>query len=247
MAWLLPVGTPGGICSGLDEIPDGSGIVRLGEQTMYLDPAMYRVWRAAAAAPQIEELIDWATTQGIGEAESLIRDLEGADLWMFAQSVGQFQTAYENADGMLGSCAVRIYMNPGGADGLAERLSEELGYVDSVNDNTRRRLVEAAELSGPAYQDLQIVFAGGAKPAKVTTDFAYNDPSSHIAWRCRCPRRRHARQRTRRPWSPSPSSNPSRLRLRPASSRARRPDPSRLAHVQMRHRPNTAVRSHGSL
>jgi hypothetical protein len=80
MAWLLPVGTPGGICSGLDEIPDGSGIVRLGEQTMYLDLAMYRVWRAAAAAPQIEELIDWATTQGIGEAESLIRDLEGADL-----------------------------------------------------------------------------------------------------------------------------------------------------------------------
>jgi type IV secretion system protein VirD4 len=99
----------------------------------------------------------------------------GLRLWMFAQSVGQFQTAYQNADGMLGSCAVRIFMNPGGADGLAERLSEELGYVDSVNDNSRRRLVEASELSGPAYQDLQIVFAGGAKPAKVTKDFAYKD------------------------------------------------------------------------
>jgi type IV secretion system protein VirD4 len=99
----------------------------------------------------------------------------GLRLWMFAQSVGQFQTAYQNADGMLGSCAVRIFMNPGGADGLAERLSEELGYVDSVNDSSRRRLVEATELSGPAYQDLQVVFAGGAKPAKVTKDFAYRD------------------------------------------------------------------------
>jgi type IV secretion system protein VirD4 len=99
----------------------------------------------------------------------------GLRLWMFAQSVGQFQTAYQNADGMLGSCAVRVFMNPGGADGLAERLSGELGYVDSANDNSRRRLVEAAELSGPAYQDQQIVFAGGAKPAKVTKDFAYTD------------------------------------------------------------------------
>ena len=100
----------------------------------------------------------------------------GLRLWMFAQSVGQFRTAYENADGLLGSCAVRVFMNPGGADGLAERLSEELGYVDSVNDNTRRRLAEAADIAGPSYQDVQLVFATGGKPAKVTKDYAYNDP-----------------------------------------------------------------------
>lgn len=97
----------------------------------------------------------------------------GLRLWMFAQSVGQLQTAYDNADGMLGSCAVRIFMNPSGADGLAERLSEELGYVESVNDNSRRRLVEAAELGGPAYRDYQIVIASGAKPARVNKDFAF--------------------------------------------------------------------------
>ncbi len=97
----------------------------------------------------------------------------GLRLWMFAQSVGQLKTAYENADGMLGSCAVRIYMNPSGADGLAERLSEELGYIESVNDNSRRRLVEAAELGGPTYRDLQIVIASGAKPARVNKDFAF--------------------------------------------------------------------------
>ena len=100
----------------------------------------------------------------------------GLRLWMFAQSVGQLQTAYDNADGMLGSCAVRIYMNPTGADGLTERLSEELGYVESVHDSSRRRLVEAAELGGPSYRDQQIVLATGAKPARVSKDFAYRNP-----------------------------------------------------------------------
>jgi type IV secretion system protein VirD4 len=97
-------------------------------------------------------------------------------LWMFAQSLGQFQTAYSNADGMLGSCRVRTFMNPGGADGTAERISEELGYVESLTDNTRRRLVEAAELAGPAYEHVQVVLATGGKPAKVSKDYAYNNP-----------------------------------------------------------------------
>jgi type IV secretion system protein VirD4 len=100
----------------------------------------------------------------------------GLRLWMFAQSVGQFQTAYPNADGMLGSCAVRIFMNPSGADGLAERLSEELGYVDSLNDNSRKRLVDAADLAGPSYKDRQIVLAMGTKPAIVRKDFAFAHP-----------------------------------------------------------------------
>jgi type IV secretion system protein VirD4 len=84
----------------------------------------------------------------------------GLRLWMFAQSVGQLQTAYENADGMLSSCAVRIYMNVSGADGLAERISEELGYVDSLQDNSRRRLVEAADLAGPEI----LLHADGVSP-----------------------------------------------------------------------------------
>jgi type IV secretion system protein VirD4 len=100
----------------------------------------------------------------------------GLRLWMFAQSVGQFQTAYPNGDGMLGSCAVRIFMNPSGADGLAERVSEELGYVDSINDNSRRRLVEAADLAGPSYKDRQIVMAMGTKPAMVSKNFAFAHP-----------------------------------------------------------------------
>ena len=77
---------------------------------------------------------------------------------------------------MLGSCAVRIFMNPSGADGLAERLSEELGYVDSVNDNSRRRMVEAAELAGPRTRTCRSSWRRGTKPAVVRKDFAYASP-----------------------------------------------------------------------
>jgi type IV secretion system protein VirD4 len=94
---------------------------------------------------------------------------------MFAQSLGQLQNAYENADGMMGSCVVRIFMNPSGADGSAEKLSEQLGYIDSVNDSSRKRMVEATELSGPAYKDQQIVLGIGAPPAKVKKNVAWAD------------------------------------------------------------------------
>jgi len=123
----------------------------------------------------LDELPRLRNMAPVDEALSIGRKY-GLRLWMFGQSVGQFQTAYDNADGMLGSCAVRVYMNPSGADGLAEKLSEDLGYVDSLNDNSRRRLVEATDLAGPAYRDTQLVFAGGGKAAKVAKDFAYRNP-----------------------------------------------------------------------
>ena len=100
----------------------------------------------------------------------------GLRLWMFAQSVGQFETAYDNAQGMLSACAVRIFMNTTGADGLADKLSEELGYVESLHDNSRRKLVEAAELAGPAYEGWQIVMPNGGRPALASKDFAVRDP-----------------------------------------------------------------------
>jgi type IV secretion system protein VirD4 len=97
----------------------------------------------------------------------------GLRLWLFAQSVGQLREAYKNADGMIGSCSVRIYMNVSGADGQSEKLSEEIGTVDSFTDRQKNRLVEAAELAGPAYRDYQIVFGLNAHPAKVRKDFAW--------------------------------------------------------------------------
>lgn len=80
MDWLLPVGTPGGINSGFDGMPDGSGFVRLGDKFLNLDANPYRLWHASLAAPQLEELTDWAVTVGINDAETIVRRLEAANL-----------------------------------------------------------------------------------------------------------------------------------------------------------------------
>jgi hypothetical protein len=69
MSWVVPVGVPGGICSGLDGTPDGSGVVRLGNQVACVDPQLYRLWLAAASAPSPMELISWASENGIDGAE----------------------------------------------------------------------------------------------------------------------------------------------------------------------------------
>ena len=80
MSWLLPVGTPGGITSGFEGIPDGSGIVRLAGRLGALESDQYRLWRAAAAAPQTEDLIAWATGKGIPDAADRVRQLVDAGL-----------------------------------------------------------------------------------------------------------------------------------------------------------------------
>jgi type IV secretion system protein VirD4 len=100
----------------------------------------------------------------------------GLRIWMFAQYLGQLQEAYPKADGMISACAVRAYMNPSGADGLAEKLSEELGYVATLADGSRKRMVEASELAGPAWKTLQLVLGTSARPARLRKEAAYDDP-----------------------------------------------------------------------
>jgi hypothetical protein len=80
MGWILPVGTPGGINSGFDGVRAGSGIVRLGTQLLCLDLDMYRLWRAAAAAPEIGRFISWGAAEGISDVPDRVRALEAAGL-----------------------------------------------------------------------------------------------------------------------------------------------------------------------
>jgi type IV secretion system protein VirD4 len=99
----------------------------------------------------------------------------GIRLWLFAQSLGQLETAYANADGMVGSCAMRIYMNPSAHDGTAKRLSEELGFTESIIDDSRKLMVEPSDLTGPDYAALQIVLARNSRPARLKKVFAWQD------------------------------------------------------------------------
>lgn len=100
----------------------------------------------------------------------------GLRLWMFAQSFGQLEEAYENAEGMVASCGVRIYMNPSAADGTAEKLAEQIGYRSGPMDGNRQLIVEPNVLSGAAFKDHQIVLGKGCKPAKVRKVMAWQDP-----------------------------------------------------------------------
>jgi len=99
----------------------------------------------------------------------------GIRLWMFAQSLGQLENAYENAEGMVGSCALRMYMNPSLHDETAQKISDDIGMQEGVLDNTRQKIVEAPVLAGPEYKDYVIVMASGFKPFRVRKSFAYAD------------------------------------------------------------------------
>lgn len=101
----------------------------------------------------------------------------GLKLWMFAQDLGQLKKAYENANGMIGGCAVRMFMNPSSHDGTAQKISDDIGFRESVLDGSRVKIVEPNILSGPDFKDFVIVMAASAKAARLRKYFAYADPA----------------------------------------------------------------------
>lgn len=107
----------------------------------------------------------------------------GIKLWMFAQSLGQIEAAYDNAEGMVGSCAIRMYMNPSLHDETAQKLSDDMGFRESLIDGTRVKRVEPQVLAGVEFKDSIIVMASNAAPARVGKHFAHADPdlSSRMA------------------------------------------------------------------
>lgn len=101
----------------------------------------------------------------------------GLKLWMFAQTMSQMENAYERADGMVGGCAVRCFMNPGMQDGLAQKLSDQLGFRDSVLDGSRQKVVEPTVLAGPEFKDRIIVMASSATPGVLTKRPVFGEPT----------------------------------------------------------------------
>lgn len=100
----------------------------------------------------------------------------GLRLWMFAQYMGQMKEAYgDSAEGMIGSCAVRTYMNARQEDGTAKALSEQIGLREGEQHGGKgygtteanKYIVSPQDLAGPAFKETQIVIGGNSKPAKV--------------------------------------------------------------------------------
>jgi type IV secretion system protein VirD4 len=100
----------------------------------------------------------------------------GIKLWMFAQSIGQIETAYENAKGMIANCALRLFLNPSLADGTAQKISEDMGFRESVIDGTRVKRVEPEVLAGASFADRVIVMQSRGAPAQLRKHFAYSNP-----------------------------------------------------------------------
>ena len=103
MGWVLPMGTPGGVVSGFTGIPAGTGVVRLGSTIMLLDAERYRMWEASAGAPERDELVYWAESEGIASGESLVRTLKDAELLIEERGDARLQ-AGRIAVRLLGSC-----------------------------------------------------------------------------------------------------------------------------------------------
>lgn len=99
----------------------------------------------------------------------------GIKLWLFAQSLGQISDAYPNAEGMIGGCAIRMFMNPSLHDETAQKVSDDIGFQESVIDGTRVKVVEPNVLAGPDYKDVVIVMAANARAARLRKHFAYAD------------------------------------------------------------------------
>jgi len=75
MAWLMPIGAPGGVNSGFVDVEDGSGMVRLGDEILVLEPDSYQLWRWAATVPEVDELLELADQEGFERAKSLVEGL----------------------------------------------------------------------------------------------------------------------------------------------------------------------------
>lgn len=132
---------------------------------------------ARGSAPvlfMLDELPRLKKMPPIDEALNIGRQY-GIKLWMFAQTYGQLKEAYPNAEGLLGSCAVRTFMDLPIHDELTTKISEQLGFREGPLDISKQKLVEPADLAGPRFKDLILVLATSTKPAKVRKKMAYQD------------------------------------------------------------------------
>jgi len=98
----------------------------------------------------------------------------GVRFWLFAQSIHHLREAYANADGMLGSCYVRSFINPTEAD--AQWLSKHLGDRHGLLDGDRKALAEASDLAGSRFADKLVCFIARSSNAVLETVNAYADP-----------------------------------------------------------------------
>ena len=120
----------------------------------------------------LDELPRLGKMEPIREALEVGRSYK-LQLWMFAQFAGQLYEAYgkEIAEGMIESCGIRMYMNPGAE--TAEKLSKILGTRENMLTGKTEPVVTPQALTGPEWKDDILVFATGEKPLRLKKSFFF--------------------------------------------------------------------------
>ncbi|MCB9992237.1 MAG: type IV secretory system conjugative DNA transfer family protein [Hyphomicrobiaceae bacterium] len=122
--------------------------------------------------PQLKEMRPIETGIAVGRSY-------GVRLWLIAQSLAQVRSNYpKRGDGMLGSCGLQAYMNPPLQDGTAQKVSDEIGFFESVIDRHRQPIAEPQALAGPDFNNDIIVIAQGCKPMRLNKLRAFEDDVS---------------------------------------------------------------------
>jgi type IV secretory pathway TraG/TraD family ATPase VirD4 len=122
----------------------------------------------------LDEAPQLGSFEPLPKASSLGRQY-GLRLWLFAQNRNQIETAYSQADTILGNAVVQCWMNVD--ERAASELQKNLGRSRGLLDGQEKPLAEAHKLRGPEFKDSIIVVGRGEKPAKLNKHFAFNDNS----------------------------------------------------------------------
>lgn len=88
----------------------------------------------------------------------------GVRAWLFAQSVGQLTKHYTNAEGLIGSCDTRCFMNPSQYEKLAQKVSDDIGFETDVISGEKKPKIEPQEISGEKYKDNIFIFSNEYDP-----------------------------------------------------------------------------------
>ncbi len=91
--------------------------------------------------------------------------------WMFSQDLDQLKNKYQGVDGLIGSCAVRCYMNPSLHDGLAEKISSGFGDKRDMHTGNFIKKYSPNDIAGEKFSNSVFVFETGKEPLILNKNF----------------------------------------------------------------------------
>ena len=169
----LKKGTTVYICMSPSELTSYGAIVRM-MLMQHMQELMQH--RAKPGEPPVTFFLD--EMPQLGNFDSILQAQDvgrgaGIRLWMFAQYMGQLNTAFgsDRYKGLIEACRVRCFMRP---DQEAARMLEHaLGQTSTMLGKEHKPLATGADLMGAKYRDKIIVTTSGDHPMCLDKRYAY--------------------------------------------------------------------------